>query len=134
MIFWRSVRSSMTRIGVICRKTAMPTGASATAARATQAQRAMVLRAEASKAWRAGGRAKTRGAGRLRAGMHFGTVAAAGARCSSAGDRRRSVQTMAVPRQTAPHAGAARIRPHATHPHPRLRGLVWGGKAVKPAL
>ena len=41
----------------------MPTGASATAARATQAQRAMVLRAEASEAWRAGGRAKTRGAG-----------------------------------------------------------------------
>jgi hypothetical protein len=54
MIFWRSVRSSMTRIGVICRKTAMPTGASATAARATQAQRAMVLRAEASEAWRGG--------------------------------------------------------------------------------
>ena len=41
----------------------MPTGASATAARALQAQRAMVLRAEASEAWRAGGRAKTRAPG-----------------------------------------------------------------------
>jgi hypothetical protein len=83
---------------------------------------------------RRGGLAVGRRIGRreLRAGMHFGTVAAAGARCSSAGDRRRSVQTMAVPRQTAPHAGAVRIRPHATHP--RLRGLVWGGTAVKPAL
>jgi hypothetical protein len=123
------VRSSMTRIGVICRKCSDADGRfnHSCAPRKRSVRWGYAPR----RGWLAGGRARL-GRRELRAGMHFGTVAAAGVRCSSAGDRRRSVQTMAVPKQTTPYAGAVRIRPRATHP--RLHGLVWGGKAVKPPL